>query len=314
MESAKKIIEKEITENSVVVISCSGGPDSMCLLNLILEYKKLKNLTIVCAHVNHKVREESEEEEEFVKTFCEKNNIIFELLTINEYSGNFHNDARVLRYNFLDDICEKYESKILLTAHHGDDLVETILMRISRGSNLPGYAGFKVINKLSTLKVVRPLVTITKKDIIKFNEKNKIEYRVDKTNESLEYTRNKYRHLILPNLKKIDEKIHLKFLKFSEKLLEYDEFVKEYIENQKIVVDDYIDIKIYDSESDFIKRKSIELLIFKYQQNEQFYVTDNIIFEIEKLLNSDKGKATINLPNAHIGVKKNKQFNIEKIK
>lgn len=314
MDKVKEYLKENIKENETLIISCSGGPDSMCLLNLLIEQREKKNLNLICAHVNHGVREESVEEEEFVKNYCEKNNVRFELLTIKEYKGNFHNDARVQRYNFLKSLCKKYETDIYLTAHHGDDLVETILMRISRGSNLSGYIGFKVTNKLSTFTILKPLIYITKEDIFKYNKENNVEYRIDKTNDSLEYTRNKYRNLVLPDLKKVDEKVHLKFLKFSEKISEYDDFVKSYILGKKIIDGCIIRVEEYLKECNFIRKKSIELLISEIQKNEEFYVTDNIIFEIEKLLMSSKGKASIDLPNNFIGKKEKKKFSIEKKK
>lgn len=312
MQKVKQLLKSTLVKDSSVVVSCSGGPDSMCLMDLLVKIRNELNLKIICAHVNHGVRSESIEEESFVKNYCKKNNIIFELLTIEKYQGNFHNDARVRRYKFLNDICKKYDSSIFLTAHHGDDLVETILMRISRGSNLPGYAGFKVINKLSTFDTFRPLISVTKKDILKYNTENDVEYRVDKTNESLEYTRNKYRHIALPALKEIDLDFHKKFLKFSEKLYEYDEFIKDYIVKNEIIVNNTINVVLYLKESEFIQRKSIELFISYLQQKDEFYVTDNIIFEIDKLLKSEKGKAKINLPNGYFGIKENKKFFIEK--
>ncbi len=314
MDNVKKFINNNIVDNTTLIVSCSGGPDSMCLLRLLIDARETKKFKLICAHVNHNVREESAEEEEFVRNYCNQNNVVFEILKIESYKGNFHNDARVLRYKFLKKLCDKYKTNIYLTAHHGDDLMETILMRISRGSNLSGYIGFKVINKLSTFKNYKPLIYVTKEEILKYNDVNNIEYRLDKTNESLEYTRNKFRHIVLPSLKKIDDKFHLKFLKFSEKLNEYDKFVKDYIIDKNIIINDKISVINYLIESDFIKKRSIELLISIIQESEEFYVTDNIIFEIEKLLLSDKGKATIDLPNNHIGIKENKQFYIHKKK
>ncbi|MFI3260817.1 MAG: tRNA lysidine(34) synthetase TilS [bacterium] len=312
MKDVNKYLQNELEQNSTIIVSCSGGPDSMCLLYLLLSFKNTFNLNIICAHVNHNVREESVEEEEFVKKYCESNDIKFECLQIDSYRGNFHNDARVLRYNFLNDLLTKYNSKFLFTAHHGDDLVETILMRISRGSNLIGYSGFKINNKIINHKVIRPLIFVTKSEIENYNSENNIEYRIDITNKSLEYTRNKYRHIALPALKKIDNDIHLKFLKFSEKLIEYDDFVKSYIISKGLLVDNYIDVPLYLKEDEFIRKSTIELYISNLQKVEQFYTTDNIVFEIDKLLKSEKGKANINLPNGFFGIKKNKKFTIEK--
>ena len=312
MDKCIEFLKNILIKEDNILLSCSGGPDSMCLLKLLIDIRKEIGFKIIVAHVNHGVRDESSEEEVFVRDYCALNDISFELLKIESYKGNFHNDARVIRYNFLDKLYKEYNCTKMFTAHHGDDLVETILMRISRGSNLTGYIGFKNINKLNDKEVIRPLIYTTKKDIIIYNDTNNIPYRIDESNNSLEYTRNKFRHLVLPNLKKIDENIHLKFLKFSEKLNEYDKFIESYIDDHGLIEDKCIMIKKYNNESDFIKTRVIEKLISLVQLDNEFYVTDNIILEIIKIINSQKGRCFINLPNGFIGKKENHKFYIEK--
>ena len=135
-------IKKQVKQDTVVVAT-SGGPDSMCILNLLKQNTKLN---IICAHVNHKLREESEIEAKMVKDYCTSNNITYEYYEITNYKGNTENYAREKRYKFFEKILKKYNSKYLLTAHHGDDLIETILMRIIRG-NLDNLVGFKKITK-----------------------------------------------------------------------------------------------------------------------------------------------------------------------
>ena len=136
-------IKKEIKDNYSLIVATSGGPDSMCLLNLLLNLKKEKNLKLVCAHVNHNLRDESKEEAKMVKDFCTGNNITYEHYEIKEYNGNTEDYARKQRYSFFEKLIKKYQAKYLLTAHHGDDLMETILMRLARGTNLDGFKGFK---------------------------------------------------------------------------------------------------------------------------------------------------------------------------
>lgn len=312
MKDISNLIASEIKQNDTVIVSCSGGPDSMFLMNFVLKYKIEKNLNIICAHVNHKVRDESEEEEEFVKNFCKKNNITFEVLTIDSYNDNFHNSARVQRYDFLKKLLSKYNSKILLTAHHGDDLIETILMRINRGSNLSGYSGFKVVNNLDTYKLIRPLIFLTKKEIIEYNDSNDIDYRIDNTNASFEYTRNRFRHKVLPILKEENENIHKKFLEFSKNIEETNNFVLNYVMKTEIIEHNYIVVDKYLLEDDFIQKKSLEMLISNYQKDNEFYVTDNIVKEMDKLLKSPKGKASIDLPNRHKGIKEKNRLYIKK--
>lgn len=312
MKNISNLINLEINNNDTLIVSCSGGPDSMFLINYILKYKEEKHLNIICAHVNHNVREESEEEEEFVKNFCETNNITFELLTIHNYSDNFHNSARVQRYNFLKELLIKYKSKILLTAHHGDDLIESILMRINRGSNLGGYSGFKLVTNLDNYKVIRPLIFLTKKEILEYNNANNIDYRIDKTNTSLEYTRNRFRHKVLPILKEENENIHSRFLDFSKNIEEANNFILNYVMKTEIIEHNYIVVEKYMMEEAFIQKKCIELLISNYQKENEFYVTDNIVKEIDKILKSPKGRASIDLPNRHQGIKEKKRFYIKK--
>ena len=139
----------DINFDNYVVIGVSAGPDSMCLLDLL---EKKTNKIIVC-HINHNIRKQSIIEENYLKEYCQKHNLIFETMTIKEYKeNNFENEARKIRYNFYEEILKKYHSNQLFLAHHGDDLIETILMKIERGSNIEGYAGIKRISKLAQSK------------------------------------------------------------------------------------------------------------------------------------------------------------------
>ena len=200
--------------NNYVVIGVSAGPDSMCLLDLLQK----KTTKIVVCHINHNVRKESIEEEEYITKYCQDKNIILEKTTINNYQeNNFENEARKKRYMFYEEILKKYNSKTLLLAHHGDDLIETILMKISRGSNLEGYAGIKEISNVKNYQIIRPLLKYTKEDIINYNKSNNIKYYNDSSNQSTNYTRNRYRLNILPLLKKEDKNIHKKYENIIEK-------------------------------------------------------------------------------------------------
>ena len=230
----KKVIEflkNNLKEKDSLVVACSGGPDSMCLLDLVTKLKDILNLTIVVSHVNHKLRTESDEEAKMVEKYAKDHNLIFELMELNEYLDTpfTESDGRKKRYDFFNEIITKYNANILLTAHHGDDLIETILMRLTRGSNLSGYIGIKEISTNTNYKILRPLLMVTKEDIIEYLKNNNINYAIDNTNNEMEHTRNRYRHVILPFLKKENAKVHEKYLKFSKELIDYDNFVNDYI-------------------------------------------------------------------------------------
>ena len=226
MEKVFEFLEKQLKSGDVIVIGNSSGPDSMALTDILLKKSKKIDIKIICAHVNHNVREQSKIEEEFLKKYCLDKNLIFEHMTIEKYGDdNFHNEARTIRYNFFDRIVEKYNANYLMTAHHADDLMETILMRIVRGSSLKGYAGFKPIIQKEKYKILRPLFFVTKEEIVDYDEKENIKYYIDQSNYKGKYTRNRYRKTILPFLKSEDSNVHEKFIKFSKVLTQYDEYI-----------------------------------------------------------------------------------------
>ena len=301
----KKVIEflkKTIDKNTSLVVACSGGPDSMCLLDLVTKLKDELNLNIIVAHVNHKLRIESEEEAKMVENYSTENNLIFELLEITDYiNGNFsEEDARKRRYKFFNEVIEKYHATALLTAHHGDDLIETILMRLTRGSNLSGYIGIKEISQNEKYKTLRPLLSVTKDEIINYLKENNVPYRLDKTNQELKHTRNRYRHVVLPFLKKENPKVHEKYLKFSKELIEYDNFVNTYINDNKFIVDNSIVINKISGQTDFIKRKCLELLVKDIQSKDNFDISDEQMNNLMKLYN--QSNKSIDLNNNYIGI------------
>jgi tRNA(Ile)-lysidine synthase len=209
--------ELKIKYGDTVVAGVSGGPDSMALLSLLIQVKKALDIEIVCAHVNHNTGRPGQfEEQKFVEKYCRNHNVTFETMTIEDYGDdNFHNEAHTKRYNYFSGLIKKYNAKYLFTAHHGDDLIETILMRIVRGSTLRGYSGFsKVIDK-GSYKIVRPLMNLTKEEILAYDKKNKIPYALDSSNQKDVYTRNRFRKYIVPEFKKEDPNVHNKFYKFS---------------------------------------------------------------------------------------------------
>ena len=217
----------EFSNNDTIVIGCSSGPDSMSLVDMLLKVRKKYNLQLVIAHVNHNVRKESYEEAEYLKQYCLDNNLVFESMVIEEYGDdNFHNEARNIRYNFFENLIHKYDGNYLMTAHHGDDLIETVMMRIVRGSNLNGYSGFKEVVDMGNYKIVRPLIHFTKKELEDYANENNVKYYVDSSNDKDKYTRNRYRKYLIPFLKEEEVNVNNKVLKFSETLDEASKFIE----------------------------------------------------------------------------------------
>ena len=312
MDKALEILKNNLT--SPVVVAVSGGPDSMVLLHTVLCLKKELDLKIIVAHVNHKHRIASEEEALMVKEYTEKNNMIFEYMEITEYTDdNFHNYAHEKRYEFFESLIKKYQAKTLLTAHHGDDLMETILMRIVRGSTLSGYAGLKMISNREGYIILRPFLEYTKDEIKAYADKHQIPYAIDESNNEDVYTRNRYRHKVLPFLKEEDKDVHLKFNKFSKLLLLYNDYIDDLVKDKikNICPDNVICVDKFQKEPKIIKIKIIEYLLEQYYQSDLNVISDVHTKILYKTLMNTKSNVTINLPNGLIGIKNYNEFKID---
>ena len=288
------ILDK-INFNNYIVIGVSSGPDSMCLLDII---KQRTNKIIVC-HINHNVRKESIEEEKFLKDYCEREKLIFESMTIDKYTeNNFENEARKKRYKFYEQILQKYSANYLFLAHHGDDLIETVLMKIVRGSNLEGYAGIKEVSDFKGYKIIRPLLSYTKEEILEYNKKHNIKYFVDKSNTDTKYTRNRYRKNILPLLKEEDQNVHKKFYRYSKTLEEYSSYIKTLTEKNinNIFIDNTINIEEFNKLDNFLQKTTLYHILNIIYNNESNIITEKHINDILKLVNNNKPNITLDLP------------------
>lgn len=308
MEEVYEFIGKKLklTEIDTVVIGVSGGPDSMALLYIMNQFKEKIGFKIICAHVNHNKRPESEKEQKCLEKYCKENNIIFEYIKINNWGDdNFHNEARTVRYNFFDEIINIYSARYLMTAHHGDDLIETILMRIVRGSTLKGYSGFSRIVDKGNYTLVRPLITVTKAEIEDFDIKNNIWYAIDSSNNEDHYTRNRYRHKVLPFLKKEDPNVHKKFLKYSKTLLENNEFIENEASKyfNKVFHNGNLNIDKFVQLDKVIQSKIIYNILERIYGDDLFIICDAHVDLIFNLISSSKSNSIVHLPNNLVVIK-----------
>jgi len=304
------IKDLKLKKGDVIVLGNSYGPDSMALLNVLLKIKEKMDISIVVAHVNHNLRKESAQEKIDLENYCKDKEIIFESMIIEQYGDdNFHNEARNIRYNFFEDLVKKYSANYLFTAHHGDDLIETIIMRIARGSTLKGYSGFSKIVDMGTYKIVRPLIFVTKDEIMKYDQENSIPYALDASNFKDKYTRNRYRHVVLPFLKKEDKNVHEKFLKFSTTLEEYDKYINKEIQRNiaKVYCENKVDLDKYFELDPLLQKKIIYKILEDIYKDDLMVINDNHVKLVKMLIKSKKANAYIYLPH---NVKAVKSYNI----
>jgi len=295
-----------LRNGDAIVVGVSGGPDSMALLHLLKNLKKELDIRIICAHINHKQRKESEEEEAYVRDYCRKNDILFECVKNDKWGDdNFENEARSFRYRFFEELIDTYNARFLMTAHHADDLIETILMRIVRGSTLKGYSGFSKVVYKDKYKIIRPFITLTKDEIIRYNAENNVKYFIDSTNNEDFHTRNRYRHEVLPFLKKENPNVHKKFLKFSETLLENSAYIDKeankmfnrVFQNGVLYIDRFVELE------HVIQTKIIYNILERIYGDDLLIVGDAHVDLIFDLIKSNKSNSIVHLPNRIIVIK-----------
>ena len=283
---------KNLNINDYVILGLSGGPDSMALLDLLIKAK----IKVVCAHVNHNIRKESLKEYDFLEKYIKEKNIIFEGKTL-EKGKHSEEYYRKKRYAFYKDLADKYNTKYIMTAHHGDDLIETILMRISRGTNLKGYAGFKISYDENKYTFIKPLIYTTKNDILRYVDDNKIPYFIDETNKSNDYTRNRYRNNIVTKLKEENSKINESFLKFSEELFEVSDYLISIAKKEmnKNYNSKYVDLNKFNKLDYIVKKQELYLILSNIYKDDIDKISSS---HVESILNKldDNSNFELSLP------------------
>jgi tRNA(Ile)-lysidine synthase len=198
-------ISLEYDKSKTYLVACSFGPDSMFLLNLLLN----NGFKVVVCHVNYHTREASNSEEERLRDYCSERNVPIEVLdtTGMPAEGNFEAWAREVRYDFFKKMYKKHKAYGLFVGHHLDDHIETYLFQQERKSRVR-FFGLSQLSEVKGMKVYRPLLSITKDEILEENKKNNTPYSIDITNLSDDYSRNYIRHHIVEPMSK-EEKIKI---------------------------------------------------------------------------------------------------------
>ncbi|MFH1093607.1 MAG: tRNA lysidine(34) synthetase TilS [Candidatus Omnitrophota bacterium] len=211
IDKIRSDIEKHnlITKGERLLVCVSGGPDSVFLLHFLNDLRQKYKLKLFIAHVNHNLRGvESDTEEAFVyklsldlKTPFYKCSVPTESIAEQE-KLSLEEAARNLRYNFFENICHVHKIKKIILAHTKDDQVETIIMRMLRGTGIRGLCGMSFESRRGKFRLIRPLLEIEKQDILCYLNKNKIKFMIDSSNLKTAYFRNQVRLKIIPMLEK----------------------------------------------------------------------------------------------------------------
>lgn len=255
-------------QNGSVIAGVSGGADSVCLYKILLELRKRLNIEIHVIHINHGIRgEEAKRDEKFVCEMCESDNVPYKVYRYNvpEYahanSLSEEEAGRILRYKtFEREAYKSGENTVIAVAHNKNDVAETFIHNLCRGSGLKGLTGMECVNG----RIVRPVMCLDRREIEEYLEESGYEFITDSTNMSVEYTRNKIRNVILPYLtENINNNSIEHILNAAEELKQAEAYMADITDcmYEKIVTVHnnciYMDKKAYYDTDDYIRRRVV---------------------------------------------------------
>ncbi|RDI38425.1 tRNA lysidine(34) synthetase TilS [Falsibacillus pallidus] len=217
-----------------ILVAASGGPDSLSLLHFLSRRTSLYGIGLACITVDHMLRgRESHEDILFMERFCATLGIPCETASIDikakmaDEGKGMQETARYYRYLFFEETLQEKGYTAIATGHHGDDQAETILMRLTRGAVGKSRAGIPVQRPFGSGRLIRPLLSLNKNEIEEYCRFYELKPRRDPSNEKDDYTRNRFRHRVLPALREENPNFHEQFQRFGEELREDEVFLQE---------------------------------------------------------------------------------------
>jgi tRNA(Ile)-lysidine synthase len=299
MKKTEQKLVKFIDENKLlsqgdrVLIALSGGPDSVFLLHFLVKFQKRFNISFAALHVNHNLRgNDARADEQYCSEICSSLSVKLFVFSedVSAYSKenkiSLEEAGRVLRYKRLQETAAKENFTRIATAHNASDNAETVLLNLIKGTGISGISGIPVTRGI----IIRPVLVLTKQEILEYLEENKIQFRIDKSNLSEDYERNFLRHKIIPLIKeKLNPSFEKSILfssgifrKYHEKM---ENLVKQDVnrvsgsDKDKIIIPlEMLKCRIEPELSEFVKL----LLERNFQQQIQFKDISGVIKLIDK--------------------------------
>ena len=301
------IVRNTIKENSLikhgdkVLCALSGGSDSVVMVDILSKLSDEIGFEVFTAHVNHNIREEAKHDEEFVREYSEKLGIecfvkSADVLCYAKEKGiSTELAGREIRYAFFKELTEKHNIDKIATAHNKNDSAESILLHLIRGCGIDGLSGIPVIRD----NIIRPVINLSKEEIVKYCKDNNLLYVEDKTNFETDYTRNKIRLNIIPKIEKeINENFVNTLISNSKLYKETAEFLDKY--SKKVYDECYDDggllVRKLSKEQDIVIKTSVQMLFVEYKGNNEKLPLVNVD-KITNLIKENKTSKTLNLPN-----------------
>ncbi len=284
------IINSQCIPNATYILGLSGGPDSVYLLYHMVE--NFPQLTIVAAHLDHEWRKGSEKDAKFCEQLCKELNVEFvskktsELKIEIKANGSQEEVGRKMRRHFLEMLLLEYNAKAILLGHHADDQIETFFIRLVRGTTSQGLACMKAQDGFYD----RPLLNLTKEEILDSLKKRKIAYLEDFTNDSEKYLRNRIRKTVVPAFKSIDPRAEINFARSLDQIQQAEFFLQEITEHtleSLLGGNNKLDLKVFSKLHPYIKKRVLQRWLTR--QRVAHTLTHSFLNEILKFLESPRG-------------------------
>lgn len=295
-----------INSGEKILVAFSGGPDSVFLLHLLEKYKRRLKIEIFAIHINHLLRgKEAKEDENFCEKFCRERNIKF--FSVKKRVRYFaernkmsvEEAGRILRYKEFEKVLKQNNLDKIATAHNANDNTETVLLNLIKGTGLDGISGIPVNRE----NIIRPILNLTKEEILSYLQKNKISFQIDKTNEGSDYERNYLRNKIIPLIKqKLNPSLDTAILNSSDNFKDIRNYIlKNEHENFRIIEKDSKGVLKISIDEFKMKDGSIRNLLLKnlLERELEQPVFSEDIKKIYSLINAQAGRR-VELPGGKV--------------
>lgn len=295
--------EKLLNKTKRYLVGVSGGVDSMALLDMLVCH----GYQVVVLHMNYHFRQDSDVDEKLVLAYCQKHHIDFYVRhgKKEDYEHtNFEMKAREMRYCFYYDMGKQLGIDEVILAHHFDDDMETVIMQLQR-HNTQGYLGIKEVSKVYNMHVIRPLLKVRKAMLKQYCQQHQIPYHDDYTNFDLTYTRNRIRHQDIKNydLDQLARRVVQHNQRYENHLLQLEGLFERYDQQG------YISLKE-------IRRDDLRMMVYHMIAQVVYppYISNGLLNEVVKQLDSNKPNIEMNLPVNAVFIKEYDNIRVDKVK
>lgn len=303
-------------KDDLVIVAVSTGVDSMALLDLLQRLPAGRRPRLLVAHVNHELRDQSTVEEAYLTDYCRQAGLS---LRVAHWPKEDHPEhgveeaARHFRYAFFKRLLTEYHAAAVVTAHHANDLTETMLMKMTRGGQLDQLIGIRDQRPLGRGKLVRPLLPFTKAELYRYARARGLKWFEDQTNQELRVARNRYRHQIIPALERENPQLITHLLDYRAQLTELLAWRNQELARllDTVQAGQHLELAAFTQLPAF---QQAELLRYWLEQSGVTDLKADLIDQLRRVLNNpQKPQELIELPGSSVLVKDYAECRLENI-